>query len=101
MPQIIFSPNAVRNIERLRDFLRSKNPIVAERAAQAIIKTIKTLEQHPQIGRPVSGTAGKMRELPIAFGQSGYVARYAFENNDVEVLAIRHMREAGFQIDDL
>jgi len=101
MPQVIFTSTTVKNFERLREFLRPKNPIAAERAAQAIIKAIKILGQHPQIGRPVIGTAGKMRELPIAFGQSGYVARYIFEDNVVEVLAIRHMRESGLQIDDL
>jgi len=101
MPQVIFSTTAVKNLKRLRDFLRQKNPTAAERAAKAIIKAIQILEQHPQIGRPINGTAGKMRELPIAFGKSGYVVRYVFENNHVEVLAIRHMREAGFQIEEL
>jgi len=102
MPRVIFTPTAVKNLEQLGKFLRQKNPAAAKRSARAIIKTIQILEQHPQIGRPVTGTSGKMREIPIAFGQSGYVARYIFENNDndTEILTIRHMREAGFQIDE-
>jgi len=100
MPRVIFSSTAVKNLKHLRDFLRLKNPAAAERAAQAIIKAIRLLEQHPKIGRPVKGEAGKMRDLPIAFGRSGYVVRYVFEDKDVEILTIRHMREAGFQIED-
>jgi len=52
------------------------------------------------MGRPVKGTAGKIRDLPIVFGNSGYVARYAFDGDDVEILAIRHMREIGFQAEE-
>jgi len=96
MPQVIVSPGALRNIARLREFLRPKNPAAAERAAAAIIKAILLLEQHPQIGRVVDDSSGKIRDLSIPFGHSGYIARYAFTGGDVEILAIRHMREAGF-----
>jgi len=96
MPHVIISPIALRDIERLREFLRQKHPEAAARAAQAIIKTLLTLEQHPQIGRPVEGSIGAMRELLIPFGRNGYVARYVYEGADVEIVAIRHMLEAGF-----
>jgi len=33
------------------------------------------------------------------FGNSGYIARYAFDGDGVEILAIRHMREIGFQVE--
>jgi len=98
MPQVIFSPGALRNIERLREFLRPKNPAAAERAAEAIIKAVLLLEQHPQIGRVVEETSGKIRDFSIPFGHSGYIARYAYEGGDVEIIAVRHMREAGFHI---
>jgi plasmid stabilization system protein ParE len=39
------------------------------------------------------------RELLIAFGDSGYVARYRLEGSTVLVLAIRHAREAGYTMD--
>jgi len=100
MPQVIFSPGALRNIERLREFLLPKNPAAAERAAASIIKAILLLEQHPQIGRVVEGTSGKIRDLSIPFGHSGYVVRYAIEDANVDILAVRHMREAGFQTEN-
>jgi len=37
-----------------------------------------------------------MRELLIPFGRKGYVARYVYEGADVEIVAVRHMLEAGF-----
>jgi len=100
MPQVIFSPGALRNLERLREFLHPKNPAAAERAAESIARAILLLEQHPQIGRVIEGTSGKIRDLSIPFGHSGYIARYAFEGGDVEILAVRHMREAGFQAEN-
>jgi len=100
MPQVILSPGALRNMKRLRDFLRPKNPAAAERSAAAIAKAILLLEQHPQVGRVVEETSGKIRDLSIPFGQSGYIARYAYEGRDVEILAVRHMREAGFHTEN-
>jgi len=102
MPQVRFAPGALRDLERLREFLRPKNPAAAKRAALAIIKTIQLLKQHPQIGRPAdeadpeSVEAHGQRELMIDFGGSGYVALYQYEDGDVTVLALRHQREAGY-----
>ena len=36
MPQVILSPAALRDLKRLREFLHSKSPVVAQRAAQTI-----------------------------------------------------------------
>jgi len=96
---MIFSPAALRDLERLREFLRNKNPAAAKRAASAIIAALKSLMLHPLIGRPVeyvedAGIA--YRELPIDFGGSGYVALYRLEGEFVTILAVRHQKEAGY-----
>jgi plasmid stabilization system protein ParE len=56
---------------------------------------VTILERHPYIGRPVRGP---LRELVISHGRTGYVALYrvAPRLDRVEVLAIRHQREAGY-----
>ena len=101
MSQVRFAPGALRDLERLREFLRSKNPVAAKRAALVINKTIQLLKQHPQIGRPADEAdtepveAQGQCELMIDFGDSGYVALYQYEDGDVIVLALRHQREAG------
>jgi len=94
MPQVTFSHAALRDLERLRAFLRPKNPAAAKRAAAAIIQTIQTLAAHPEIGRP-TGSFDE-RELQIDFGRAGYIAAYRFDGDMIVVLAVRHGREAGF-----
>ena len=92
-----FAPTALRDWERLRDFLRPKNPAAAKRAAVAILNAVKILERHPQIGRPAEGMDDlAYRELQIDFGDNGYVARYRLAEDGVTVLAVRHQKEAGF-----
>ena len=96
MPQVRFAPAALLDLERLREFLRPKNPVAAKRAAIAITKAIQALAQHPQLGRPVEDMDAEYRELLIDFGDSGYVTLYRHEGDGVTVLGLRHQREAGY-----
>jgi plasmid stabilization system protein ParE len=96
MPPVIYAPGAIRDLQRLRDFLRPKNPLAAKRAADAIIKAVQLLGYQPQIGRPVENMPGEYRELLIDFGDSGYVTRYHLNADVITILAIHHQREAGF-----
>jgi plasmid stabilization system protein ParE len=95
MPQVIFAPGAIQDLQRLREFLRPKNPLAAKRAAETILKALQVLGQQPQIGRPVEDLTETFREWMIDFGDSGYVARYRFEGGIVTILALRHQKEAG------
>jgi addiction module RelE/StbE family toxin len=94
MPQIIFSPSALKDLEQLRAFLHSKNAAAAKRAATVIIQTIKALNNHPEIGIPTSNP--DERELLIGFGRNGYMALYRYDGSTVIILAIKHSREAGY-----
>jgi len=90
---VTVTPGAVSGLERCRRFLAEKNP----RAADAIKKALAGLGDYPEIGRPYSQEPG-LRELPIAFGDSGYVALYRHEaaEDAVFILAFRHQKEAGY-----
>ena len=95
MPQVRFAPQALPDLERLREFLRPKSTDVAKRAA--IKKAVQALGQHPQIGRPADYLEPEHRELPIDFGDSGYIALYHYDGgNFVIVLTIRHQKEVGY-----
>lgn len=96
MPRVIFAPAALRDLERLRAFLRPKNPTAAKRAGQAIIQGVQALGTQPQIGRPIDDLPESFRDWLIDFGDSGYVARYRIDGDTVVILAIRHQKEAGF-----
>jgi len=76
MPQVRFAPSAIRDLERLREFLQPKSPIAAKRAGEVIVKAVQVLGLQPGIGRPIEGMPDEFREWIIDFGASGYVARY-------------------------
>ncbi len=96
MPQVIYAPGAIRDLQRLREFLRPKNPAAAQRAGETIIKAMKVLGHQPRIGRPVADMPEDYREWLIDFGDSGYVARYRFDGETVIILAVRHQKEVSY-----
>ncbi|MCV0396124.1 MAG: type II toxin-antitoxin system RelE/ParE family toxin [Rhizobiaceae bacterium] len=97
MPRVIVTEGAAQGLERCRRFLAAKAPDAARRAGQAIERQFLLLETSPYIGRPLA-EAPELRELVIAFGDSGYVALYRHEPADgaVYILAFRHQKEAGY-----
>lgn len=97
MPQVIVTEGAAQGLERCRRSLAVKAPEAARRAGQAIDRQFQLLEKTPDIGRPLPELP-ELRELLIAFGDSGYVALYRHEPVDdaVYVLAFRHQKDAGY-----
>ena len=96
MSPVIFAPAAIRDLQRLRDFLRPKNVDAARRSGEAIRQGVKILGAHPRLGRMVDDLPEEIREWLIDFGDSGYVARYRIDEDAVTILAIRHQKEAGY-----
>jgi plasmid stabilization system protein ParE len=92
---IFYSARALADLDRLFDFLAAVEPAAAVDAAEVIVDAVRVLKRHPHIGRPVRG---RLRELVISFGRTGYVALYRLSprRDRIEVLAIRHQREAGY-----
>jgi plasmid stabilization system protein ParE len=96
MVSVSVTARALGDLERLFDFLADNDPGAADRAAHAIVDATRILRDHPLIGRPVRGD---IRELVISAGRTGYVALYRLKrgNARVEILTIRHQREAGYR----
>jgi plasmid stabilization system protein ParE len=95
LPRLIWSPSALRDVGRLHAFLVGKNRPAAARAIAAIRAGVRSLAEHPQIGRTVPDTP-EYREWPIAFGSYGYLALYRLDGDAVVLLAIRHGRELDY-----
>ncbi len=95
MTRLVFAPGALRDIERLTEFLIEQDAYAAVATARILIEGLGILKQHPLIGREAE--AG-LRELVISRGRSGYVALYRFDvaTDTALVLAIRHQREGGY-----
>ncbi len=96
MPRIIISRNAQRDFERLRQFLESKSPEAAKRAAKLIKEAIRSIALFPEGHRPVPDMMFH-RERIIDFGGSGYIVRYFYapESEVIVVLRVRHQRESN------
>ena len=97
MARVVYSANALANLERAFSSLGELSPdaTAAAAAAEAIRTAIEMLEHHPLIGRIVTGD---LRELVISFGRTGYLALYRFvpARREVRILAIRHQRELDY-----
>lgn len=93
---VFYSARALSDIDRLFEFLVRENATAAGHAAAVIVDAVSILGRHPFVGRPVRGA---IRELVISHGRSGYVALYRLSRPQrrIEVLALRHLREAGYR----
>lgn len=49
---ILFSPDAVADLERVREFLDINNPEAAKRALRIIFAVLEKVEAFPDLGRP-------------------------------------------------
>jgi plasmid stabilization system protein ParE len=93
--RIVYSRNAIANLERAFAWLAERAPDAADAAVEAITSAVALLEHHPMVGRPIEGA---LRELVISYGRTGYVALYPFlpAQDVVRILAIRHQRELDY-----
>lgn len=96
MPRLIWTPNALDNVDRLHRWLLSKDADAAKRAIAVIREGVKILAVTPHIGRPAEDMDAGYREKLIDFGNSGYVVLYRLDGETVALLAVRHQKEAGY-----
>ena len=95
MATVTYSARALADLDRLFDLLATENPNAAVAGVSVIVDAVTILERHPNIGRPIRG---RLRELVISYGRTGYVALYRTtpRGDRVETLALWHPREAGY-----
>lgn len=95
MARLIYSGQALADLERFTDLLLEQDATAALATLGLIEEALAILRHHPYIGRRVDDD---LHELVISRGKTGYVALYSFEevHDAVLVLAIRHQREAGY-----
>jgi plasmid stabilization system protein ParE len=87
---------ALRDLERLFDFIAAEDPIRARGQVLSVRRAFEVLAEHPLLGRPAED--GR-RELVLSRGRYGYIAKYRWLPADevVLILAVRHQREAGYR----
>jgi plasmid stabilization system protein ParE len=78
-------PDAAKDLARLREFIRKKNPIAAATAAKRIKDAAQILINNADVGVPVIVDDGDsieitwFRDLIIPFGSGNYILRYRKE----------------------
>jgi plasmid stabilization system protein ParE len=96
MSRLIWSPQALQDVQRLHRFLADKNADAARRAVKAIRESVRVLAHQPGVGRCVEDMEPEYRAWIINFGDSGYVALYRYDGETAVILAVRHQKEAGY-----
>ena len=93
--EIVWLPDASRDVDRLRNFIKSENPRAAQRAAKRIIEGVLILTENPAAGVPVENLMD-YRDLTLPFGSGEYIIRYHEEPQSVVIVSVRHSKEKGF-----
>jgi plasmid stabilization system protein ParE len=96
--KIAWLPTAMRDLQRLREFLRPRNPEAARKAVEIIRRVVSVLESQPHLGKGVEDLP-HFHDVVIPFGARNYILRYRVQGETVFILALRHAREAGFSDD--
>ena len=90
MFEVIWLPDALRDLENQFDFLNEKNPDAASRAVRAILSAAASLAKSPQRGMAVPDS--NQRRLRVFFGKYGYMLYYRIESKQVFILRVHHGR---------
>ena len=98
MARVEVTARALRDLERLFDFLAEVDSRRALAQLSSVRAAFELLADHALLGRVAED--GR-RELVLSRGPTGYVAKYRWlpAENVVLILAVRHQREAGFMED--
>ncbi len=89
--KISYTPQAIEDLQRLREFIEIKNPAAAKQIAQQLLVAINRLKTFPQIGLPVREAPNPecLRDLFI----NKYTIRYLFKDNNIYILRLWHDKE--------
>lgn len=89
--KLVYTKEAVADLQRLRGFLAQKNPSAAARAAPEILSPMEKLSQFPQMGRPVEKAPDPATLRDLFFGT--YHVSYSIHKETVIILRLWHTRE--------
>lgn len=91
--KIQYSPEAVDDLVRLREFIAAKNPYAAKHVAQKLLSGIEKLKVFPEIGLSVqqSQDPEKIRDLFV----KNYTVRYLIGQETIFILRVWHGKEIG------
>jgi toxin ParE1/3/4 len=86
--KLYYTPRAMRDLKRLREFIAKKNPLAAQKASRQLKRQIKALKTHPEMGINHPFLRG-VQDLVAR----EYTVRYRVVGDIVQVLMIWHEKE--------
>lgn len=99
MAKINFSPDALDDLREIKAYITDElcNEIAAGNVIEKILKSIRRLEDFPEIGVPLSSVIGF--DAPYRFLVCGnYIAFYRVENDEVHIIRVLYGRRNFMQI---
>jgi len=89
--KLIYSKQAVADLDRLRAFIAEHDPDAASRVTQALITRVDMLREFPQIGVELERNTAPAEIRDMVFGK--YVVRYSIHETAVFILRVWHHLE--------
>ena len=92
MSEVVWLPEALEDMGRLRLFLEDKSPSAAARMAKSVLEGLALLRDFSERGKPLNDGTNH-RELYLPFGAGAYVLRYRTDGNLIAIIRVWHSLE--------
>ncbi len=86
--KILYSPESINDLIRLRKFIEVENLLATQRVALAIKKGINQLKTFPYLGVEVLPAPNPEMIRDLTIGK--YIVRYLIRSNDIYILRVWH-----------
>ena len=89
--KLLYTPEAITDLRRLREFIAEKSPEAAEKIGPQLMADISRLTKLPYLGRKVQRAPNPEMVRDLSAG--AYIVRYLVLDEDIHVLRVWHKRE--------
>lgn len=90
----VYSAEALRDLERLHEFIAEENPAAASRAARELLDGMRGLRRFPRMGKRVSIAPGQFAPGEIRDWFTGdHIVRYLILDDRIVILRVWHGKE--------
>jgi len=91
MIHLVYTQDAIDDLQRLREFIATNDTISAQRIAQELRRRIDQLQHMPMMGKPVPAAPDPEIIRDMIFGN--YTVRYAVSGQTLAFLRLWHHYE--------
>jgi plasmid stabilization system protein ParE len=90
--KLVYTDEAIEDLQRLREFIAAHNPSAAARIAAELVGKIELLPDSPKMGTPVEMAPVPDSVRDMVFGK--YIVRYSVHTSAIIILRVWHGPEA-------